>query len=94
MCGEAENNDEEKSLGINVQPFENSPQGHCWQTHCGWFGLALQLCRKTEPSRSTWFHSMAPSEPGTGEDGSQNHEILELEKPVCFRENLISSPKG
>jgi len=34
----------------------------------------------TEPSRSTWFRSMAPSEPGTGEDGSQNHRNTGIRK--------------
>lgn len=73
-------------MGINVQPLKilhkviagkHTVVGLVWHSNCA---------GETEPSRSTWSRSMAPSEPGTGEDGPQNHRILELEKPVCFRE--------
>ena len=33
-----------KIYGYIRSAFEYPPQGHCWQMHFGWFGLALKLC--------------------------------------------------
>lgn len=69
-----------KIYGYKCSAFENLYKviagkhivvGLVWHSNCA---------GETEPSRSTWFHSMAPSEPGTGEDGSQNHRNTEIRK--------------
>lgn len=61
-------------MGINVQHLNILHKviaGKCilvglvWHSNCA---------GEPEPSRPTWFHSMAPSEPGTGEDESQKSQ--------------------
>lgn len=77
-------------MGINVQPLKilhkvtagkHIVVGLVWHSNCA---------GETEPSRSTWFHSMAPSEPGIGEDGSQNHRNTGIRK-ACMLQTTKSN---
>jgi hypothetical protein len=73
--------------------FEHSLQGHCWQTlWLVWSGTPTvqeEQSLPDPPGSAPWHHlSLAQVR--------MDHritEILELEKPVCFRESQVQSPR-